>query len=406
MGTFNGVNINKLQGGLVRESDSSDRVVLLIIAATANVKLSHHTPVRLDALSDLEALGFTEKTDESTKELVYYHVSEFFRLSPERSLHLMLVPKTVKVSTLNSAEVLAGIRAVDGVNTIGVCSLTPDENITVAVTAAQLLVDALRGEHIYIDVILTEGVGTYLTDLNAAVNLRGLESENVAVVIAQDADIAKRNTTYRHHAAIGSALGMLSVRYVHENLGSVDIENHPRTAKGTSNYPLSSVKYGRWLNTSLSNGTAISAVPRTMQDKLNERGYIFAGSFQGYTGVFFSNACTCTEVTSDYAFIERNAVWNKAARLVRNTLLPRVRSKVKADAGTGYIAVTTIADWTSRVKAALNTMVAQENIADFSVYINPKQLAVSTKPFSIKVSLVADGIVHEFDVDLGLTNQV
>ena len=108
----------------------------------------------------------------------------------------------------------------------------------------------------------------------------------------------------------------------------------------------------------------------------------------------------------DYAYIEYNAVWNKAARIIRTTLLPRVRSKVQADPTTGYISNTTISDWDARVRSALENMVADEDIADFDIYINPKQSAVSDKPFNIQVKLVADGIVHEFEIDLGFTNKI
>ena len=52
------------------------------------------------------------------------------------------------------------------------------------------------------------------------------------------------------------------------------------------------------------------------------------------------------------------------------------------------------------------SMVNSEDIADFDIYINPKQMAVSDKPFNIKVKLVADGIVHEFEIDLGFTNKI
>jgi hypothetical protein len=51
-------------------------------------------------------------------------------------------------------------------------------------------------------------------------------------------------------------------------------------------------------------------------------------------------------------------------------------------------------------------MKADGNIADFDIYINPKQAAVSSTPFSIRARLVADGIVHEFSIDLGLTNKI
>lgn len=48
---------------------------------------------------------------------------------------------------------------------------------------------------------------------------------------------------------------------------------------------------------------------------------------------------------------------------------------------------------------------AAGNIAAFDIYIDPKQLAVSHAPFGIRVKLVADGVVHEFEIDLGFTNR-
>lgn len=408
MGTFTGVGINKVYGGLVRDTDAADRVVLLVCGGTApGGKLADYKPVRLDAVSDLEALGWEEGTDLQNKELVHYHVSEVFRLSPERSVYLMMVPKTEKASTLlASANFINAVRSVNGVNTVGICSLAADTTVTVAVQAAQQLVNKLREEHIYLDVVVLEGMGGYINALADATDLRTLDAENIAVVIAQDPAQAARDEAYKNHAAVGSALGMLSVRYVHENLGSVDVESHPRTAKGTADYPLTSVLLGKWTNASLSNGTPMANVSVTEQNKLTEKGYIYVGSFQGYAGFFFSNSCTCTDAGSDYAYIEYNAVWNKAARLIRNTLLPRVRSKVKADPSTGYISSITLSDWDARVKAVLETMVAAEDIADFEIYINPKQSAVSDKPFNIQVKLVADGIVHEFEIDLGFTNKI
>lgn len=408
MGTFTGVGINKVHGGLTRDTDTADRVVLLVCGGTAiDGKLTDYKPVRLDALNDLEELGWDEEVDLQNKELVHYHVSEVFRLSPERAVYLMIVPKTEKMSTLPaSTDFINAVRSVNGVNTIGICSLAADTSITVAVQAAQQMVNKLREEHIYLDVVMLEGMGSYMTSLADTTDLRMLDSENIAVVIAQDPVQAAKNEAYKNHAAVGSALGMLSVRYVHENLGSVDVENHPRNAKGTADYPLTSVLLDKWTNASLSNGTPMANVSVTEQNKLTEKGYIYAGSFQGYSGFFFSNSCTCTDAGSDYAHIENNAVWNKAARLIRNTLLPRVRSKVKADPSTGYISSVTLSDWDARVRAVLETMVAAEDITDSDIYINPKQLAVSNKPFNIQVKLVADGIVHEFEIDLGFTNKI
>lgn len=407
MGNFTGVQINKVNGGLVRDTDTSDRVLLLVVGGTENDKLEYYNPEELGSATDLEALGFDENTDLKNKELVYYHTEEVFRLSPERSLFLMLVPKTEKVSALlTKSEFINAVRSVNGVNTIGICSLAADESINVVVQEAQKMVNSFREDHLYIDAVLVEGLGTYLSTVADAVDLRELDAENISVIIAQDPAQAAMNEAYKNYGSVGSALGMLSVRSVHENMGSVDIEVHPRTAKGTKDYPLTDKLQGRWLDASLSNGQPFSQLSVSDQKKLTDKGYNFVGSFQGYAGFFFNNSCTCTEAGSDYAYIEYNAVWNKAARIIRNTLLPRVRSKVKADPKTGYISSTTISDWDARVRSALEGMVASEDIADFDIYINPKQMAVSDKPFNIKVRLVADGIVHEFEIDLGFTNKI
>lgn len=406
--SFNGVTINKVRGGLVRASDTSDRTVLLVCGGTAiPAKLTDYTPVKLNSIEALEQLTWTEKTDETNKELLYYHASEVFRLSPERELWVMVVPKTKKVSELaEEQQFIDGLRSIDGVNTIGIAGLTADEDITTAIESMQLMVEELREDHLYIDSIVLEGLGTYLTDASSAEDLRALEAENISVVIAQDKDVADRDETYANHAAVGTALGMLSVRYVHENMGSVDIENHPRTAKGTADYSMMDSTRNLWINTALSNGTLLPAVSKADQKTLNDKGYIYASSFQGYTGVFFSNSHTCVAKDTDYAYIEYNAVWNKAAKLIRNTLIPRVRSRIDADPTTGYISSETIAYWSGLLRQALDGMVNANDIADYDIYIDPAQMAVSDMPVKIQVKLVANGIVHEFEIDLGFTNKI
>jgi hypothetical protein len=271
----------------------------------------------------------------------------------------------------------------------------------------QLLVDDLAKDYIYIDSVLVEGKGAYLDDdIVDFPDLRGLDSENVSVVVGQDPDVAALDPAYAGHAAVGSAMGMLLVRAIHENLGSVDIEVKPRARKAEKDYTLTDTKLKRWLSASLSNGMTSESLSVADQRKLDELGYIYAGSFAGYGGYFFSSSSTCTEEDSDYCLIERNAIWNRAARIIRETLIPRIRSKVQADPSTGYIKNTTITDWDGRVRKALEPMKSAGNVADFDIYINPNQEAVSAKPFNIKVQLVADGIVHEFEVDLGYTKSI
>ena len=254
---------------------------------------------------------------------------------------------------------------------------------------------------------MLEGYGAFIPkSVTGLEDLRTNKAPNVSVVIAADPAIVGLNPSFEGTAAIGTVLGSLSVRAVHENVGSVDIEQKPRTRRGEPHYDISNQALGRWLAIALSNGTSFMDLSLADQNEITRKGYIFAGTFQGYGGVFLSNSPTCVAIDSDYSYIEYNAVWNKAAKAVRNALLARVRSKVETDPTTGFIRSTTITNWDGIARRALEPMVGAGTISAFDIYINPEQSAVSNKPLLIRIQLVAHGIVHEFDVDLGYTTQI
>lgn len=405
---FKGVQINKLDGGL-GDNETADRVGVLVVGIPDKSDLAVlYKAYDLLQIEDAESIGISEESDSQNKSLTYYHLSEIFRLSPQTRIHLIAVPETTKVSELkNLTDFISALRSIESVNTIGIVGLTNDTDINTSVTGIQLLVDSLAQDFIYIDAILIEGKGEYLKEkTNDFIDLRVLDCENISPIWGQDPIIAAKDPAYKNHAAVGSALGMLMVRSIHENLGSVDIEVKPRSRKSEQDYTLSEVKLSRWLSAALSNGQSFESLSGADQKRLDELGYIYVGGFSGYGGYFFSNSYTCTDSNSDYSFIERNAIWNKAARIIRQTLIPRIRSKVETDPSTGFIKNTTITDWDGRVRKALEAMVVAGNIQDFDIYINPSQSAVSTNPFTIKVQLLVNGIVHEFEVDLGFTKTI
>ena len=409
MSGFQGPVINKLNGGF-GGGETSDRVAVFVAGADAIADtLVQYTAYELLQIEDLEARGITEETDATKKELTHYHLSEVFRLSPETTVNIITVPKTTKVSDLKADnDFIAALRSIDGINTIGIAGLTDDATIQTAVQGAQLLVDLLDKDKIKIDTILFEGKGSHLTAALVAdyANLREFDSAAITPIWAQDPAIAAQDEAYAGHAAVGSALGMLMVRAIHENLGSVDIEVKPNSRKAEETYSLTDTKTGRWLSAALSNGRKFETLSGADQTKLDSLGYVYVGKFEGYAGYYFSNSHTCTTEDNDYCFIERNAIWNKAARIIRTTLIPRIRGKVQTDPNTGYIKNTTITDWDGRVRKNLQTMQNDGNIASFDIYIDPKQTAVSTKPFKVKVHLVADGIAHDFEIDLGFARSV
>ncbi len=397
--SFRGTQVNKLNGGLGRFS-TSDRVVCLIAGTVQEIEGA----VELIDINDVEGYGITASTDDTNNELLYYHLSEMFRLAPESRFSLICVPKTTTVAQLVADEaVKTAIRNIPGCNVIGIAGLaTPVANALVDAVALQSFVDAFANEYRYIDGIFVEGVGD--DEGNDYGNLRSIEAPNISYVIAQDPAIAGMKSQYALHAAVGTALGSVAVRKIHEDIGSVDIEQKPRSRRGQENYSLSDSKLGRWLSAAFSDGSSFSEMSAGSQYGLTSSGFMYVGSFENYPGFYWNGCPTAVSADSDYAYFNFNCIWNKAARIIRNTLIPLVRSKVPTDPETGYLKSTWVSGCESKVKAALDRMIAEGNIEDMDVYINPAQTIGENNPLEIRCSLVVGRIVHEFSVDLGLVN--
>nr|MDA3852672.1 DUF2586 family protein [Bacteroidales bacterium] len=191
---------------------------------------------------------------------------------------------------------------------------------------------------------------------------------------------------------------------VHEDLGSVNVDVKPRSRRGEENYSLSYETLGYWLSAALSDGTVFSSLSVAEQKSLTAKGWMYVGAFADYPGFYLNGCPGAVSKDSDYAYFNFNCIWNKAARLIRKTLIPRIRSKVPTDTTTGYIKSTWISGAEASIKEALQVMVSANNIDDHDIYINPAQSVGENSPMQVKGQLVVGQVVHEFDVDLGLTN--
>lgn len=408
--SFQGVNTNKLNGGLNRSNPSTDGVVMLLFAiplASLPAGVEHGEPIEMYQLKDAEDIGINAALDANANILAHNAISEFFRVAPESVLYFVPVAAAISpLAILQLASTKKAIRDCKDVKGLAIGGTTE------AVAALDAMVTAIQGEinnfaieKRLLDFVILQGNGeTEPVAVSAYLNLRERTAPNVSVSIAQDPAVAAKDVAYAKYADVGTVLGMLAVRKVNENLGSVDIITKPRIKRGTENYTLSGLS--EWLGASLSDGKAFSTLSQTDHETLTTKGYIYAGSFEGYDGVYFNDSPTCVEESSDYANIENNRVWNKAARAIRAALLPKVRGVVKKDPSTGYIRSTTISVWEQLVKKALGGIEAQDEISGYDCYINPKQILSATTPLIISATVVADGIVHEFDVDLGLAASV
>lgn len=409
MGQLSGVNINRSDGGLGRRSENSDSVFALVSCMPmSGINLEENKAVLLMQPSDAESIGIDPSFDANEDVLIYHHISEVFRLAPDASLYLIGVDNTNEVKVKECiAQILPTIRANKEIKGIGFVGFN-DDLTSIATDIEEIqsnLVDELATENRFIDFVILEGKTQVEIEPNNLVDLRTKNAPQISVVIAQDQFVRDMGEgSYDDTASVGSVLGMLAVRQVNENIGSVNIKHKPRAMRGTADYPLTSGRL--WLKALLSSGQDIESFSKTDLKTMNDKGYIYAASYEGYAGVYFQNSPTATAKTSDYAYIENNRVWNKAARIIRQALIPVVKGTVKKDPQTGFIRSTTISYWEGLVNKALENMIIDDEISGFDFYINPKQIVNDESPVTGKAQIVADGIVHEFEIDLGLTNQI
>jgi len=406
---FIGVNINKLNGGLEGENANTDRVFAVAIpipTADLPTGLVHYVPHRILQVSDAEDQGLTASFDGNNDVMFNQQFSELFRLCPDAVVYLIAVPSTLTVTQLVATEAFLGaIRLAKDVKGLSI-AIPADVTATFAhAEAVQAMVNAFALESRLIDFVILPARGNAILGTIADYpDFRTKNAPNVTPCIAQDPAAASVDAAFAKYADWGSALGMLAVRKISENAGSVDIINKPSARKGDKDYPLTGTT--QWLSANLSSGVDVGSLSHVDLKSLTDKGYMYAGGYDSYGGIFFNSSPTAVEHASDYAFIERNCVWNKAARLIRTALMPYVNGKVKKDPSTGYIKITTIVSWRNAANKALETLKADDDISGYSIYINPKQVLSDTTPIKVKATVVSDGISHEFDVDLGLANKI
>lgn len=403
MGNLQGTNINKIDGGNGRLSDTNARIFLLVGAmAVGTSTLAANTAVRLIQTKDIEEYGVNESFDANNHVLVHHHISEVFRLAPEATVYFLPVAanSTVEATYATVLQTLKLYPEIKGVGFFGF-SHTLATVGTVANSVQTNLVAEAKKSGILLDFVLLESGAPGELLINNYPDFTELAAENVSIINGQDPDIAALDAAYTNYAAIGSAVGSLAVRQISENMGSTNILNKPDDKKSQTFYSLTDESLGLYAKAGLSTGQNITDLTDQQIKDLMEKGHIIIGPYIGASGMYFSGSDTCTSKTSMYSQIEYNAVWNAAARLIRTALAPYIKGKVKKDTSTGYIRSTTISHWEQIcTKACIEQMEADNDISGGSVYIDPKQAPNKDTPIKISVTIEADEIAHTFDVDL------
>ena len=431
MSTLNDVVITKLSGGLGRRNPEQDMVSGLLFDGVATTKLALNKIERLASLEDAEALGITADYDVNGQS-AYYQIQQFFRMNPSGDLYIMATTATSYPEIAGKAMDMQE-KANGNIRQIAIIysGATTFAQTQAAILKAQTQADLAYKDYMPFEIIL-EGKGFTID----AASLDGSNAQNVSVVIAMDVEkafeqkLVQKDTTklytlapkeelvplegaidvynvknadglkkengaaiefifkdsYKNTAAVGLALGAISKAKVSENIAW--IEKFNLTGEGFAKAGFVGGEEFKTLGT---------------LSELNDKRFIFAKTHTGLPGVYFNDSHTCTLGTSDFAYVENNRTINKATRLLRTALLPKLASPVLVDID-GKLPQSVSKSFEGLCRSALEGMVANQEVSAFDVYVDPKQNILATSELKVKAEITPIGTARKIMVDLGFKN--
>lgn len=381
------VIITRGNGGLGRRSPQTDMISGLVSTGVAVVgKVQLDTPYKIERIADAIALGITEV---GTNRNAYEHIKEFFRMNANGTLWFILASEvaTTYVQLITDFAPKLLIASGRNINQLGFAfaPATPvvdNSQLLLAIPAAQILADAeyaLNGPLM----IVLEGRGFSSA---ALFDLRAMNAPSVSVVIAQSKAFSILDAKY---AALGTALGVISAAPVNVNIAWV------------REFNLMGGNLADWCIS----GAQSSAVSQTLQNSLDEKGFIFFKFHAGLPGIYFNDSHTGAEITSDYAYIENVRTMNKAVRIIRKTMLPNVNAPVLIDPVTGKLPLPVVSSYQEQVnKAVKESMLNSSEISGFNYFIDPNQNILSTSELNSEFDLIPTGTARTIRVSVQFSN--
>lgn len=388
---MNGVAIDIRNGGIGRRTPTNDGICGLIASGAAVVGgVQLNEVYKLESLDDAVALGIDSDYD-TGEILVYEHVKEFFRIYPSGVLYILVVAQTETFANMVDSTIATNAlklmtESKGDIRQLGVVynpavAVADQTALLAAVAKAQEFATAQAAAFRPIIVVL-EGKGY---DPDAGISGRTLNAKNVSVVVGQSMSIAADHPTY---AAVGTILGAIARSRVNASIAWVQNNN----------------LLGGTLQEAAVAGANISTYLDGDISDMDADGVIMFVSHVGFSGLYPNDSHACVELTSDFAYIEDNRVINKASRLVRAALLPRVASPQLIDSETGQLELQVVKDFESVGTRALEELLKNEECSSIDVYVDPAQNILTTSELKVEFDIVPTGTARKIKGSIGFTN--
>lgn len=401
MANLNGVSIKKGRLG-ANTLTKSDGVSALIIGCPATRQLVHGVVKTLFNSVDVVNAGFTSDFD-GVGINAYRHLLEFYRTAGEgQKLQLMIVPQNTTIAEILENEIYAKkliIASGGEVRQLGIAvnptipSVYLDglpQDVYQSIAKAQNFHNWSFDNHFPCQIFL-EGY-----DLNgsasAVANLRSLpniSAPKVSVIIGQDYNHAETKTgNARKFADVGTALGTLSACTIEQNIGDNEAFNLTDATKNT------------WLVPGLSSHKMNDDVYSDLQT-LEDKGYIFGFIYAGMQGVRWNNDHTCVEIIQDSEgninehTIAYGRTHDKALRLLRTALLPKVKKTYPVDPANGQLPIGVQKYFEGIGNEVFEGMRKRKEISSGRMFVDATSDLITEKVLKTTFKLVPYGTIGE-----------
>lgn len=339
------------------------------------------------SLAEFEALGAIEGSADHAVE--WYHVREFFQKHPQGELWVGYFAVPAGAPDFLEVQTMQNI-ALGTIRQFGVYF------ISAAYADAQ--VGALQAVAAAIDADKKPASILYGADISAVASVatltdqRLLNAPKVSVCIGQDGGA--------RGAALYIAKGY-SITDLGAKLGAVSAANVNESISYEEKFPM--VTDGSEFDVAhFANGQNVSLLSTALIEAVDNKGYNFLLKEVGFSNTFNNDSYTSVAETNDLATIENNRTIDKAKRVLRTYITPKLGSPLRVNSD-GTLREDTIKTFKSLGNKGLSQMESNGELSAFEVIINSAQNVVSTSKLEITVKLVPVGVTREIIINLGFT---
>lgn len=376
------------EDGLARALPNEDNISALLFSGVASPSAWSGQKIRgFTDINSVKADGITSTS--VTYSEVYYHVSEFFRVSPGALLYIGFGLTDIAEEVYNVSG--GKVRQYGAFIT----SLADAQGVH------QAIANTMNGKFAPLSIVLGYEPVATPASVNDLDDLSLKTAPYVSVVAFGDDNGRGKALAGAlgkpYIAAVGTCLGLVSKASVQESIGALNrfnLTDGIEFLKTENGVTKPAIKYVT--GQSYSDGLTL---------QFDNKKYIVPRFYAGNGGVFIEKDHTAYSPTKDLSNIRSVRTISKAVRGVRSRLLTRLKTNVAVDES-GFLDADFIEYLKSLATTDLQQMQRDGEISRFGVSIDPNQNVLSTDRIDIDIRIIPVGVANFINVKIGFTRSL